>query len=240
MDKELKKRLKIWADKYHTTAFIINDPISIPDKYRYEDKRDLEISAFLTAIMSFGNRKQIIKKGMELDNTMNHQPLNYLMSKKWSVDFGINDKTSFYRTLSKAKFNDLFRCLYDIYSRYDTMEDCLIDKADGLPIERLCKTMKVTSTSPQKKLNMFLRWMIRQNSPVDFGIWKTFKAADLIIPLDTHVAQMAYNLGIINNKAYTLKNARIITEALRIVFPDDPCLGDFALFGYGEEFTNRL
>jgi len=82
-------------------------------------------------------------------------------------------------------------------------------------------------------LNMFLRWMIRKGSEVDFGIWESFDCRDLIIPLDTHVCRVARLLELTETETFSLKNAQRITAALAEVFPDDPCYGDFALFGYG-------
>ena len=93
--------------------------------------------------------------------------------------------------------------------------------------------LEVSAKSPQKKLNMFLRWMIRKGPEVDFGIWERFDCRDLIVPLDTHVCRVAYTLGLTETETFSLKNARRITEALAEAFPDDPCLGDFALFGSG-------
>lgn len=90
---------------------------------------------------------------------------------------------------------------------------------------------------------MFLRWMIRRDSAVDFGIWRRMSPADLIIPLDTHVCRVAFLLGLINKPSFSLSAARCITQALAEVFPGDPCLGDFALFGYGvnhPELTDNL
>ena len=82
-------------------------------------------------------------------------------------------------------------------------------------------------------MNMFLRWMIRKESEVDFGIWESFDRRDLLIPLDTHVCRVARLLGLTDTETFSLKNVRNITSALAEVFPDDPCLGDFALFGCG-------
>ena len=106
-------------------------------------------------------------------------------------------------------------------------------------MERLCAFLGVSSASPQKKLNMFLRWMIRPQGPVDFGIWQSFSPSELLIPLDTHVCRIACDLGLIPKPTFSLRNARFITEALAEVFPGDPCLGDFALFGYGVSHTGK-
>lgn len=90
---------------------------------------------------------------------------------------------------------------------------------------------------------MFLRWMIRRDSTVDFGIWRRMSPADLIIPLDTHVCRVAFLLGLTGKPSFSLSAARCITQSLAEVFPGDPCLGDFALFGYGvnhPELTDNL
>lgn len=100
-------------------------------------------------------------------------------------------------------------------------------------MEKLCAFLEVSAKSPQKKLNMFLRWMIRRDSEVDLGIWESFDRKDLIVPLDTHVCRVAYYFKLTDTETFSLKNARRITAALAEVFPDDPCLGDFALFGLG-------
>lgn len=230
MNDEIKNKLILAAYKYHCASFIENDPIRFP--HRYIQKRDIETSGLLTAVMSFGNRKQILIKAEELHRLMENSPARYVLSKRWEQDFPPNATKSFYRMLSYADFHGYFRRLYEAYSVYDSLEDCLRTYA-GTPMERLCSFLEVSSKSPQKKLNMFLRWMIRKNSEVDFGIWESFDSRELIIPLDTHVCLVAYSLGLTDSAAFSLYNACRITDALRTVFPDDPCLGDFALFGLG-------
>lgn len=113
----------------------------------------------------------------------------------------------------------LFHWLYTIYDRYESMENALLCETDGTPMQRLCRLFGVSDKAPQKKLNMFLRWMIRRDSEVDFGIWRNFSPCELIIPLDTHVSEMAFRLGLTRSKSYTLNNARTITAALAEVFP---------------------
>lgn len=162
---------------------------------------------------------------------MDRQPLQYVLSGNWKIDFC--GEESFYRTVSKNRMAQLFHWLYTIYDRYESMENALLCETDGTPMQRLCRLFGVSDKAPQKKLNMFLRWMIRRDSEVDFGIWRNFSPCELIIPLDTHVSEMAFRLELTRSKSYTLNNARTITAALAEVFPEDPCLGDFALFGYG-------
>lgn len=230
MTEDLKLQLLEWADIYHCTDFIENDPVQFP--HRYTRKQDIEISGLLTAIMSFGNRKQILKKADELHVRMGDSPYQYVLSRKWEKDFPVADKSSFYRMLSYSDFNGYFRRLNEAYSSFDSLEDALLVHP-GSPMEKLCAFLEVSAKSPQKKLNMFLRWMIRTESEVDLGIWRSYSRQDLIIPLDTHVCRVAYALHLTETETFSLKNARRITDALAEVFPDDPCLGDFALFGYG-------
>lgn len=231
MDNKIKNILLQCAEKYETHDFIGDDPVQFP--HRYTDHKDIEISGLLTAIMSFGNRKQIIKKANILHKEMGSSPYRYVMSREWEKTFRADDKSSFYRMLSHADFNSYFRTLYDVYTNYENLEQSLLSQDFGTPMDRLCKLMNVSNKSPQKKLNMFLRWMIRQNSLVDFGIWKQFKASELIIPMDVHVCNVSYLLGLTSTQTFSLSNAKRITQALNEIFPDDPCKGDFALFGIG-------
>ena len=232
MKTKIKDQLREWAVVYHREAFIKDDPIQFPNRYRYQRKEDIEIIGLLTALLSFGNRKQILRKVNELDDLMGHAPLRYVFSQRWKDDFSADNRTSFYRMVSYATFRTYFERLYPVYDSGLSLEDALL-QYNGIPMQRLCAFLGVSERSPQKKLNMFLRWMIRPSSPVDFGIWTRMKASELIIPLDTHVCRMAFQLGLTETQTFSLKNARRITDALNEVFPGDPCLGDFALFGYG-------
>ena len=224
------KQLREWAQIYHTSSFISADPVQFP--HRYTEQRDIEISGLLTALLSFGNRVQILKKADELDRLMEHAPLSYVLSCKWKTDFRKEDGRSFYRMVSYSGFRAYFELLYPVYAQGKTLEEELLDYP-GTPMQRLCAFMGVSDKSPQKKLNMFLRWMIRGNSEVDFGLWKRMSPKDLLIPLDTHVCRVAFQLGLTDKASFSLANARKITDSLASVFPEDPCLGDFALFGYG-------
>ena len=199
------------AEIYHCADFITSDPVQFP--HRYTLKQDIEISGLLTAIMSFGNRKQILKKADELHRLMGDSPYQYVLSRQWEVDFPSGVTNSFYRMLSYADFYGYFRRLYAAYTQFESLEETL-NAYSGIPMEKLCSFLEVSAKSPQKKLNMFLRWMIRRDS-------------------DTHVCRVAHYFKLTDTETFSLKNARQITAALAEVFPDDPCLGDFALFGLG-------
>ena len=218
------------AEMYHRADFIQSDPVQFP--HRYTLKQDIEVSGLLTAIMSFGNRKQILKKADELHGLMGDSPYQYVLSCQWEKDFPSGATNSFYRMLSYADFYGYFRRLYIAYTQFESLEEALM-LYPGIPMEKLCAFLEVSAKSPQKKLNMFLRWMIRRDSEVDLGIWESFVRRDLIVPLDTHVCRVAHYFKLTDTETFSLKNARQITVALAKVFPDDPCLGDFALFGLG-------
>lgn len=127
-----------------------------------------------------------------------------------------------------------------VYEQYDSLEEALAASPYPNPVTKIQDVFRgiqgipvLTGTSACKRLAMFLRWMVRKDGIVDFGIWGTsIQPHELIIPLDTHVHQISLELGLTEQKVATLKTAVEITEALKKVFPDDPCLGDFALFGY--------
>lgn len=227
---EKTAQLRQWATQYHVREFIQGDPVQFP--HRYTRKQDIEISGLLTAILSFGSRPQILKKAHELDCMMQGSPYGYVLSGQWRKDFPTECTDSFYRMVSYTAFRGYFEKLHDAYTLHDCLETTLATY-QGTPMERLCAFLNVSAKSPQKKLNMFLRWMIRPKGAVDFGLWTTFSPRELIIPLDTHVCQVARELGLIEKPTFSLNNARRITAALAEIFPDDPCLGDFALFGYG-------
>ena len=201
---------------YHRADFIQSDPVQFP--HRYTLKQDIEVSGLLTAIMSFGNRKQILKKADELHGLMGDSPYQYVLSCQWEKDFPSGATNSFYRMLSYADFYGYFRRLYIAYTQFESLEEALM-LYPGIPMEKLCAFLEVSAKSPQKKLNMFLRWMIRRDSEVDLGIWESFDRRDLIVPLDTHVCRVAHYFKLTDTETFSLKNARQITAALATVFP---------------------
>ena len=216
MDGRLKERLDEWVGTYHCRSFVAGDPVQFP--HRYTRREDIEISGLLTALLSFGNRKMILRKAGELDALMGHEPLGYVLSLRWRDDFVEGDGSSFYRMLSRSDFHGYFRRLYGVYASGRTLEDALM-AYPGIPMQRLCSFMEMSARSPQKKLNMFLRWMVRRGSEVDFGIWRRMSPADLLIPLDTHVCRMAFRLGLTDSRSFSLSNARKITAALAELYP---------------------
>lgn len=250
----LNNNLKLWADKYETADFIQNDPVQIPHRYKgakidveyfgesirpdLVEKANIEISAFVTSWIAFGNRKTIIAKADFIDRTIfEGHPFAYIVGEKWREYK--DSPENFYRFFKYADFHNLCERLLQVYTDYLTMEDAIQaeNKVDALKgVQTLFGDVEgipnETSESACKRLCLFLRWMCRTNSPVDFGIWSIVPVKNLIIPLDTHVHQLALNLGIIERKTADIITAIEITDRFAEIFPNDPARGDFALFGF--------
>lgn len=244
MNRETADQLRAWAERYNTKAFIPADPVQFP--HRFTDKRDREISAFLTAWISYGRRTHILAKAEALHSRMGASPYAFIKGGDTTFRFLAEEaarpggRNTFYRFYTYADLHALCRRLKEIYEQYESLEDALVAIEGPHPIRRIQRLFgtvqgipAIDGTSACKRLAMFLRWMVRTDGIVDFGIWtKAVQPDQLLIPLDTHVHQISLALGLTRQKTATYRTAVEITEALREVFPGDPCLGDFALFGY--------
>lgn len=232
----IKEKLIEWARKYNTPSFIYSDPIQFPRKYIHS-KKDAEVSGLLTALISFGNRKQIIKKAQELDDMFKGNPYKWIMEDGFCLDISYQSNHCFYRTISDRKMYDYCIRIKNIIIQYESIEKYVRrwsnTEYEWIGWRMLSAAFGYALNSSAKRIAMFMRWMVRDDGIVDLGIWKSISKKDLIIPLDTHVHKMALELGITNRKTTDLKTAMEITEYMKTVFPDDPLLGDFALFGYG-------
>lgn len=240
----LNDNLKRWAEQYETAEFIQSDPVQIP--HRYDSRVNIEISAFVTAWIAWGSRKQIIQKADFIDREIfKGAPYHYIVgtdtqgaAPEWKQYKG--SKENFYRTFTYADFHDLCARLFDVYSKFENMEKALQAQPGGRPLEQLQRLFGDVKGVPDmetksgcKRLCMFLRWMCRHGSPVDFGLWTICDPHNLIIPLDTHVHKQALRLGLVKRRTPDLQTAIEITDRFAEIFPDDPTKGDFALFGYG-------
>ena len=234
----LHEQLKEWAKEYNTPSFIENDPVQFPRKYK-DSPVDAEISGLLTALISFGSRKQIIKKAQELDDMFEGKPAKWIMQNKFRRAFDMGNQ-SFYRTIShKTMYWHCYR-IQSLLLAHGSLHKCLRYATDNVRefegksyFDVLKKVFGFVDESAAKRLAMFLRWMVRDDGIVDLGIWKGVDKKDLIIPLDAHVHRIALELGITKRKTPDIKTAQEITNYFKTIWPEDPCLGDFALFGYG-------
>lgn len=231
----MKDKIIELANKYNTVDFIKNDPVQFP--HRYTQKRDIEVSAFITQWVAFGNRKQIVKCAETLDSLFNGAPYDYIMGGKWRQYE--NSDARLYRFYTWGDFHDICARLNSLYLKYEDMEQCIDKDADdySISLRRLFDGVKgipaSATKSAAKRVNMMLRWLVRDDGIVDFGIWKTLDKRNLLIPLDTHVHQQGRAMGITTRNSADITTAKEITDYMKTIFPDDPTLGDFALFGLG-------
>jgi uncharacterized protein (TIGR02757 family) len=248
---DLKKYLEQKVDLYNQPFFIKDDPISIP--HSFTKKQDIEIAGFFAAIFSWGNRTTIINKSKELMLLMDDEPHAFCMN----ADEGrLKRLLGFkHRTFNAT---DLLYCIEFLnfhYSRNESLESAFtkwMNKNDetvenGLKgfyhyffsLPHIPERTRKHIASPEKnssckRLNMYLRWMVRSDDQgVDFGIWKNISPAQLICPVDVHVARVAKQLNLIKRQPVNWQTALELTAYLRILDKADPVKYDFALFGTG-------
>jgi uncharacterized protein (TIGR02757 family) len=244
---ELKEFLDQKYLEFNTPDFIEKDPISIP--HQFTKREDIEISGFLTAIISWGNRASIVKDANQLLGMMDCTPSDFITH---AADSDLKPFRTFYhRTFNGEDCVFFIRSLASIYRDKGGLENCFREE-NGKGIMRqiisfrekflqtphLKRSEKHISNpskgSSAKRLLMFLRWMVRNDSRgVDFGIWNEIKPSELICPLDIHVGNVARKLGLLKRKSNDWRAAEELTARLRKFDPEDPVKYDFALFGLG-------
>jgi uncharacterized protein (TIGR02757 family) len=239
---ELKSYLDYKYEEYNTPAFIDTDPIQLP--HRFDKKEDIEIIGFLVSSIAWGKREMIIRSGEKLINLMNDEPYEFIMN------YTSRDLDFVHRTFNASDLDFFFRSLRNLYKAGGLESAFAEDQTNGsysminsfrhkfLETEHLERSTKHISSplknSAAKRLNMFLRWMVRQdNSGVDFGIWKSVSPATLCIPLDVHTANISRQLGILRRKQKDWKAREELMSTLREFDAEDPAKYDFALFGIG-------
>ena len=247
---DLKPYLDEKVAQYNRAAFIPDDPICIP--HAYSKVQDIEIAGLFAATLAWGQRKTIIAKCRELMHYMDDRPHQFI------VNHSEQDLKSLmhfkHRTFNTTDLLYFIHSLKAMYSNNDTLEGAFCfdtfedDKVEnglnrfyqtffGLPDAPARTAKHVASPAKKsacKRLNMFLRWMIRRDEQgVDFGIWHSAKPSDLMCPLDVHVDRIARNLGLITRKQTDWLTTQELTAALRTLDPDDPVKYDYALFGIG-------
>lgn len=249
MTEELKQQLLFLAQKYETEDFVKNDPSFVLK--RFCDPKETECAALIAAVLSFGRREQFIKK-IEYILCLAQKSgnlFNWLKNRDFQNTFVpkeiTNTETKFYRFYSYKDLLLFFERIAQILNDSETLGDFFRQKylasSKNEPLCTIisnefseCAIVPKGKTCANKRINMFLRWMVRKNSPVDTGFWEWYSPKDLIMPLDTHVLTQAKNLMLIPQKSSgTLKTAILLTEELKKIWRDDPTKGDFALFGLG-------
>lgn len=248
--KELKALLDEKAALYNQPAFVEKDPVCIP--HQFTRRQDIEIAGLFAAVLAWGNRTTIINSCNRIIRLMDNAPYDFITGHKET------ELTRFFhfahRTFNTTDLLYFIHWLRYHYERHSSLEDAFTGgKAYNeenvkealiyfhnyfFSIEHPERTIKHIATpmrnSACKRLNMYLRWMVRHdNKGVDFGLWKKIKPAQLVCPLDVHVARVAHRLRLLDNDKSDWKNAERLTAILKTMNPADPAVYDYALFGLG-------
>lgn len=244
---ELFELLEEKSDLYNRTSFIETDPIQIP--HQFSKKEDIEIAGFLVATIAWGQRKSIINNGNKLMAIMGNSPHEFIM------DFTSKSHSPFvHRTFNGIDCNYFFKALQNIYQKHEGLEKVFsknIDKKTSdlreqiinfrevfFELKHPSRTLKHVSSpansSAAKRINMYLRWMVRNDKRgVDFGLWKNISPSLLSCPLDVHSGGVARKLEILKRTQNDWKAVEELTNTLKIFNPKDPIKYDYALFGLG-------
>lgn len=249
MKKEIADILEEEALLINRPDFIADDPVQFPR--RFSSLQDIEITAFLAAAIAWGKRSMICKDAEKLLTLMGGEPFKYLMDKGYEE---LDPKLNIHRTLFAEHLAHFMRGLHRIYADHgsldafaasirvgedaapawtliEAMNRIITDENNGATCSRvLPQEMKNTAL---KRVNMALRWLVRDDGIVDMGVWKSIPKSKLFIPLDVHVGNTARALEIIDRKANDRKTVELLTDELRTLRPDDPVYYDYALFGIG-------
>lgn len=245
-ESELREFLDQKADLYNNPNFIETDPIQIP--HQFSSKKDIEISGFITSTIAWGNRKMIINNANKMMDIMGNSPYDFVMNYDKSnpqIDVFVH------RTFNGIDLNYFLLALRHIYEKHGDLEQVFIPQPQQdlqakisdfkrifFEINHPIRTQKHVSDpmkgSAAKRINMFLRWMVRNdNKGVDFGIWPHISPAQLSCPLDVHSGNVARKLGLLTRKQNDAKALKELDANLLKFDPNDPVKYDFALFGLG-------
>ena len=229
MDDFLKETLIGWAEEYNDPKYFQEDPISFPREFLRRQEAgeaslaDIEIAALLSAHLAWGRRAMIVRDCGRMFDEMDWRPYDYVMNGEYR-----DEDASLHRTIKWKEFAGICGRLRAIYEERDSLEE--LTDADFR-----CRIFgqKEDRRAPNKKISMMRRWMVRDDGKVDLGVWRNSDKAGLILPLDVHVYTQATALGLTSRRQKDMVTAREITDAFKEIWPEDPCKGDFALFGYG-------
>ena len=240
----LKQQLDELVLKYETKDFIKDDPIQFP--HRFKNSKDIELAGFIASMFAFGNRKVFIKKLEELFNLFQNEPVNFIENFERKSLKGFN-----YRFAKEADVEEIFLVLKKLYSSNSTLEDLFKYGYKTKDFHQMLKVITdyfysnmensfgakylipdANKNGAMKRVNMFLRWMVRDGK-VDLGIWKFLDKSELLIPLDTHVARISREINLLKRNSNDFKAVKELTNELKRFDKNDPVKYDFAMFGYG-------
>ncbi len=245
----MKEFLDQQAFLINRPEFISDDPVQFPR--RFEDLRDIEIVSFLASMIAWGKRTMICRNADRLLTLMAHDPYHYVMDEGY---LDLNPDVNIHRTFFARDLRHFLTGLRKIYLRFGSIDAfcASVNAADDYaPAWKLVEEMNkiITDanggesskrglpnnlkTTALKRVNMALRWLVRDDGIVDMGVWKSIPKSKLYIPLDVHVGNTARDLGLLIRKQDDRKAVEELTAKLREYRPDDPVYYDYALFGIG-------
>lgn len=259
MTKEVADLLRKYADRYENQDFIKGDPSWF--MHQVNGSLNQETTAFVAANLSYGSRKQFMPKIQQLIDWADGDMFKWIRDGGFEKHFQPNDLSCFYRLQTKAVmycFFNTYRTLLTIYgsisqylklcmncdmadrgknnldnNEYMACIDAIKYITDFYASNGSSGVVPKDTSSACKRICMFMRWMVRADSPVDLGLWSDFiDRRTLIMPLDTHVLSQAVKLNLMSCRNTSMSAAQKLTALMGTVFPDDPLKGDFALFGY--------
>lgn len=242
MDQTTKQRIAYLAEKYETTDFLPADPSSF--MHKVSGKANQEVTAFLASCLSYGSRKQFFPKIQFLLDASHGDVDQWVRSGNWRYDIP-DTPNCYYRLYTFHDMHLLLSAYQQMLAEHGSLKEYVRANAStGIEaVGAIChyfdchqanKIIPKNTSSACKRVCMFLRWMVRDGSPVDLGLWDDIiDRRSLIMPLDTHVVQEACRMRLLTSRTASMSTARRLTDAMLEVFPDDPLKGDFALFGLG-------
>ncbi|MCH5214725.1 MAG: TIGR02757 family protein [Muribaculaceae bacterium] len=246
---DIKRLLEEETERINRPAFIASDPVQFPRQF--SDLRDIEIAAFLSAMIAWGNRKMICRDADRLMDIMNREPAVFTKERAFEE---LDDDRNIHRTFFARDLKYFLRGINLIYSKFSSLDDLgksLRLYEEAAPAWRLteemlkymreanhgqsnsrCLPTNLDATA-LKRINMAIRWLVRKDGIVDLGVWDSIPQEKLFIPLDIHVGNVSRNLGLLQRKSNDRKAVEELTTVLRGFDPADPVKYDFALFGIG-------
>ena len=239
-----KDMLRRYASIYETASFLDGDPSWFMHQVKGSANR--EATAFVASCLSFGSRKQFMPKIQEIVDCANGDVDAWIRNGGFARRFSSCCEKCFYRFFTEGHMRVFFEAYRRLMDAYGTLGGYVRTESGGVgyeAVKAICRwfvsgcdapVVPKDATSACKRICMFLRWMVRDSSPVDLGLWAdAIDRRTLVMPLDTHVVHQAMRLGLLKSPTASMSAARRLTSALAEVFPDDPLCGDYALFGYG-------
>ena len=250
---EIKNILDEHVERINCKDFIKDDPVQFP--HRFSKLQDIEITAFTTATIAWGKRSMILRDADRMLSLMNNSPYEFVMNK----GFETLGNANVHRTFFQPDLAYMLRGFNAIYSKYDSINDMVKELGignDSAPAWRVCEELRDIAfeannkqynsqcfpsnfnNSALKRINLAIKWLVRNDGIVDLGVWDCIKPSQLYIPLDVHVGNTARKLNLLSRKSNDRKTVVELTEILKSFNPDDPVIYDYALFGIGVNGVN--